>query len=100
MHYQDLTHPDDLENDLDGLTRMKHGEIQTFQMEKRYISKHGEIIPVFLSACFVRDEEGTPLYCIGHILDMRDRLEIDRMKDEFVSVVSHELRTPITANPK
>jgi PAS domain S-box-containing protein len=97
MHYQELTHPDDLENDLDGLSRMKRGEIQTFQMEKRYISKQGEMIPVFLNASLVRDEEGTPLYCIGHIQDIRDRLEIDRMKDEFVSVVSHELRTPITA---
>lgn len=97
MHYQELTHADDLEYDLDGLARMKRGEIQAFQMEKRYISKQGEIIPVFLNASFVRDEEGIPLYCIGHIQDIRDRLEIDRMKDEFVSIVSHELRTPITA---
>ena len=29
--------------------------------------------------------------------DIRERLAIDRMKDEFISVVSHELRTPITA---
>lgn len=97
MHYQELTHPEDLENDLDGLARMKRGEIQTFQMEKRYISKQGETIPIFLNASFVRDEEGTPLYCIGHIQDIRDRLEVERMKDEFVSIVSHELRTPITS---
>jgi PAS domain S-box-containing protein len=29
--------------------------------------------------------------------DITDRRQIDRMKDEFVSVVSHELRTPLTS---
>lgn len=30
-------------------------------------------------------------------LDITDRKEVDRLKDEFVSVVSHELRTPLTS---
>ncbi|MEI2580494.1 response regulator [Scytonema sp. PRP1] len=37
---------------------------------------------------------------IGHyqfMKDISDRREIERLKDEFVSIVSHELRTPLTS---
>ncbi|NJL49126.1 MAG: hybrid sensor histidine kinase/response regulator, partial [Leptolyngbyaceae cyanobacterium SM2_5_2] len=50
-----------------------------------------------LSAVPIYDEAGPPLYSIGHVQDIRERLAIDRMKDEFISIVSHELRTPITS---
>jgi signal transduction histidine kinase len=31
------------------------------------------------------------------VRDISDRHQIDRLKDEFISIVSHELRTPLTA---
>src|SRR5918999_5296968 len=34
--FQDITHPDDLEADLRFVRRMLAGEIETYQMEKRY----------------------------------------------------------------
>ena len=40
--------------------------------------------------------EGEPAY-LAALHDITERREIDRMKDELVSVVSHELRTPLTA---
>jgi signal transduction histidine kinase len=55
------------------------------------------VIPVQISAAPVYDEAGQPLYSVGHVQDIRERLAVDHMKDEFISIVSHELRTPITA---
>jgi signal transduction histidine kinase len=97
MHFKDITHPEDVEADLWGFEQIRRGETQTFQMEKRYIAKDGTVIPVWLNSSCVHDANGLPLYSIGHIQDIRDRLEVDRIKDEFISIVSHELRTPITS---
>jgi PAS domain S-box-containing protein len=97
LTFQEMTHPADLEKDSEGLRQMLVGEIRSFQMEKRYITKQGEIVPVLMSTAPIRDPEGQPLYFVGHIQDIRDRLKVERMKNEFVSVVSHELRTPLTS---
>ncbi|PSN15097.1 hypothetical protein C7293_08855, partial [filamentous cyanobacterium CCT1] len=97
LNFKDITHPDDWAADWAGFQRLMGGETPSYQMEKRYLSKQGEVIPVMVNAAPIHDEDGQPLYSVGHVQDIRDRLAIDRMKDEFISVVSHELRTPITA---
>lgn len=44
MTFQILTHPDDLQLDLDNMQRLVKGEIREFTMEKRYYHKDGSII--------------------------------------------------------
>ncbi len=41
MTFQDITHPDDLEKDLDYVRQMLAGTMRTYQMEKRYLHKRG-----------------------------------------------------------
>lgn len=97
LTFQEITYPADLDEDLEGVQRMMTGEIDSFQLQKRYITKQGTIIPVLMNAALIRDQDGQPLYSVGHVQDIRDRLKVERMKDEFISVVSHELRTPLTS---
>jgi PAS domain S-box-containing protein len=97
LTFQEITHPADLEEDLIGVQRMIAGEIDSFQLEKQYITKQGAIVPVLINVALIRDQHGQPLYSVGHVQDIRERLKVERMKDQFVSVVSHELRTPLTS---
>ncbi len=97
LTFHDITHPADLKSDLQGFEQMLAGQLRSFQMEKRYITKQGTIVPVIINTAPIRDHNGELLYVVGHTQDIRDRLKVERMKDEFVSVVSHELRTPLTS---
>ncbi|KQH79774.1 hypothetical protein AO501_13715 [Mycobacterium gordonae] len=73
LTFQDITFPDDLDSDLYEATRLLHGEITSYQIDKRYYAKDGHLIWVHLSASMVRDADGQPLHFISHIEDISAR---------------------------
>ena len=97
MNFQAVTHPDDVKADLDQMQQVLAGEIDSYQMEKRYITKSGAIVWALLSVSPARRGDGSLRYLIAQIQDITARKEMDKLKDQFVSTVSHELRTPLTS---
>jgi PAS domain S-box-containing protein len=85
--FQDITHPDDLEADLDNVHRMLRGEITSYQMTKRYFNRSGDIVWVLLSVSLVRAADGAPRYFVSQIQDITERVaaeaERDRLRDEL-----------------
>jgi len=61
---KDVTHPEDSSEDADKFDALVVGKIDTYQAEKRFLTKNGAVIWVALSASLVRDEGGQPLYGI------------------------------------
>jgi PAS domain S-box-containing protein len=61
--------------------------------EKEYLHKNGRRIPVLLAATRIEQTET----CLGFALDITERKELDKRKDEFISMASHELKTPVTS---
>ncbi|MBE9126820.1 MULTISPECIES: PAS domain S-box protein [unclassified Coleofasciculus] len=85
--FQYITHPDDLDADLNYVEQLLSGKISHYQMEKRYFHKQGRIIWILLSGSLVRDRESQPLYFIAQIQDISDRKQAEtalkRAKDEL-----------------
>ncbi|WP_296606658.1 PAS domain-containing protein, partial [Nocardioides sp.] len=65
-----------------------------------YSRADGSTFPVEISASPLVDERPDARTVRGAVVVFRDvtqRREVERMKNEFLSVVSHELRTPLTS---
>jgi len=70
LTFQDITHPDDLNADLGLMNKMLAGEIQTYELEKRYITKPGVTIWVKLTVALIRDGAGQPDYFVSVVQDI------------------------------
>jgi two-component system, cell cycle sensor histidine kinase and response regulator CckA len=79
--FQDLTHPDDLQRDLDNIPRMLSGELRTYAAEKRYLREDGSPVWVDLSASLVRTATDEPDYFISIIEDISARKQAEAMLD-------------------
>jgi PAS domain S-box-containing protein len=59
------------------------------------LRKDGSEVPIEIGLNPLPSSEGE--FVLSSIVDVSPRLEIDRIRSEFVSTVSHELRTPLTS---
>ncbi len=76
--FQDITHPDDLDTDLNNVRQLVAGEITSYQMEKRYFHKAGHEVWVLLSVSLVRDPEGKPVHFISQIQNVNNRKQAEK----------------------
>ncbi len=70
MTIKDITHPDDYEIDWNECQRLLNNEIAAFDLEKRYLSKDGRIIWVYIDCSLFKDDKGKPLHFLTLIKDI------------------------------
>lgn len=95
MAWQNHIYPDDRQKVTDAHEKMlTNGKVDLEIMAMRRDGSMFEQQVVMVKAC---DQQQNLIgnYCFMN--DISDRREVERLKDEFVSVVSHELRTPLTS---
>ncbi|MDB5397433.1 MAG: response receiver sensor histidine kinase response regulator, partial [Rhodospirillales bacterium] len=71
--FQDITHPLDLDADLEQLNALLAGQRDNYSMEKRYFRKDCSTIWVNLTVSFVRGAAGQPPYFISIVEDISTR---------------------------
>jgi PAS domain S-box-containing protein len=76
--FADITHPDDLALDEEHIKRVLSGEIDSYEIEKRFIHQEGHPIWIKLYSKAIRDEAGEPKYAIGSIADISTEKEAEQ----------------------
>jgi PAS domain S-box-containing protein len=84
--FQDITHPDDLEADLQLVKQTLSGQRDTYSMEKRYFHKNGSILWINLTVSLVRDKNRQPLFFISQIENVTERKQTRRALEISLSL--------------
>lgn len=120
MRASSLTHPDDLQRSAELHARLLEGELDSVDIEKRYLRADGSIIEVVVNAAVMRGADGAQRYFVSQLRDVtgqrraeRELLELNatledrvqartaelqaanRRLEAFAYGVSHDLRAPL-----
>lgn len=78
MTFMAITHPDDLQTDLNNMEKLKAGRIREFSMEKRYFRSDGSIVWVDLSVSPLWEVGGSPSFHIAVVQDITGRKQAEQ----------------------
>jgi PAS domain S-box-containing protein len=80
--FADFTYPDDLEPNLSLFRQAVAGDLASYRLEKRFVSKQGRIVWGIVSAGVVKDAAGKPLYLVGQIENITERKRLEQEHEE------------------
>nr|WP_106783106.1 PAS domain S-box protein [Lysinibacillus timonensis] len=110
ISFRAITHPDDVEEDTRKIQALIEGKIDSYEMEKRYIHKNGNLVWVLLSVSTVREGK-QPLFFISQVQEITERKKLElkliesetRFRDLITQlpdpILVHDGDTIIFANP-
>jgi PAS domain S-box-containing protein/diguanylate cyclase (GGDEF)-like protein/putative nucleotidyltransferase with HDIG domain len=92
-----LTHPEDLDSDADEMRRVLDGEIEGYEIEKRYRLPDGGFVWAQLSLALVRDLVDDPLYFVFQLQDITARKEAEAQLARYADQLGElARRDPVT----
>ncbi len=77
LTHAERTHPDDPAIDMARVEQLIAGDIDHYDIEKRYLDARGDTVWALLSRSVVRDDDGVPLYFIAHVQDISERRQFE-----------------------
>ncbi len=95
LTFANITHSEDVATDIGYAEQLFKGEIPSYQIEKRYIKKSGEILWVNLTATMISQQGGKVSYGLGMVEDITER----KRTQEALQETNETLQALIQACP-
>ncbi|MGO8879599.1 MAG: PAS domain S-box protein [Desulfomonilaceae bacterium] len=93
LTFVDITHPDDIDKDVEYAEQLSRGEIPYYSMEKRFIKKNGEVVWINLTATMIHDDHHKERYYLSMIEDITEskRMEnkLQQSEQRYRSLVEY-----------
>lgn len=96
LSWADLTYPDDLARNMAEFDRVLHGEIDGYQMDKRYVRKDGGIVQTSIDVKAKRDQHGQVEWLLATVQDITERKRMENQLRESEA----KFRAIIDAEPE
>jgi PAS domain S-box-containing protein len=77
LSFQAITHPDDLQEDLSQMEKLKNGVIDSFTMEKRYLKKGGKAVWVSLIVAPLWRKGEKASHHVAMVTDITEKKQIE-----------------------
>ena len=93
--FQDLTHPDDVANNLSVLNKTLVGEAESYCIEKRYVRKDGGIVWASLAVGCVRKTDGGVDYFVSVVQDITERKRVEEQQRTLLAELDHRVKNAL-----
>ncbi|MFT4584353.1 MAG: PAS domain S-box-containing protein [Gammaproteobacteria bacterium] len=89
MSIMDVSHPDDRELESDSLEKLLRGELDNYQLEKRYLHKQGHVLWGLVNVAVFRDDAGNA----SHLIRQTQNITVRKHGDEATRTILTDLST-------
>jgi PAS domain S-box-containing protein len=101
-----ITHPEDVQEDLDNMALLNAGEISRFSLQKRYIRPDGSFVWIHMTIAPMKSEEKSHPRHLCMIEDITEQKKMEEqllLNEKLATIaglaagVAHEINTPLSA---
>ena len=102
LTWADLTHPDDLDADIALFKQVLAGARDSYELDKRYIRKDGQVVYTTLYVTCQRKQDGTVRYFLASLVDITARKQMEeslkqsiKEKEVLMQELQHRIKNSL-----
>jgi PAS domain S-box-containing protein len=90
LTFLDISHPDDVDKDVKLFREIISGKRESYQTEKRYFTKKGQLVYGVLTVTAVKNFNGENIRFLGQIVDVTAQIESTHKLNQLIKVANKQ----------